>query len=81
MTSDRIKGYDVYVDGVFYSSDIADDVLDGTANLRVGGDGIHTITISKGGPLARRSTVANTPRAFRAVTTIYLRYKCITLNS
>ena len=49
ITSDRIKGYDVYMDGVFYSSDIADGVLDGTANFRVGGDGIHTITISKGG--------------------------------
>ncbi len=49
ITSDRIKGYDVYMDGVFYSSDIADGVLDGTANFRVGGDSIHTITISKGG--------------------------------
>jgi hypothetical protein len=49
ITSDRIKGYDVYMDGVFYSSDIADGVLDGTANFRVGGNGIHTITISKGG--------------------------------
>jgi hypothetical protein len=48
ITSDRIKGYNVYMDGVFYSSDIADGVLDGTANFRVGGDGIHTITISKG---------------------------------
>ena len=49
ITSDRIKGYDVYMDGVFYSSDIADGALDGTANFRVGGDSIHTITISKGG--------------------------------
>jgi hypothetical protein len=49
ITSDRIKGYDVYMDGVFYSSDTADGVLDGTANFRVGGDSIHTITISKGG--------------------------------
>lgn len=48
ITSDSIKGYDVYLDGVFYSSDIADGVLDGTANFRVGGDSIHTITISKG---------------------------------
>lgn len=51
ITSDRIKGYDVYVDGAFYSSDTADGVLDGTATFRVGGDSIHTITISKKGIL------------------------------
>lgn len=51
VTSDRIKGYDVYVDGVFYSSDTADGVLDGTAIFKVGGDSIHTITISKKGIL------------------------------
>lgn len=49
IKSDRIKGYDVYMDGVFYSSDISDGVLDGTANFRLGGDSTHTITISKGG--------------------------------
>jgi hypothetical protein len=48
ITSDRIKGYNVYLDGVFYSSDISDGALDGTANFRIGGDSIHTITISKG---------------------------------
>lgn len=47
ISSDKIKGYDVYLDGVFYSSDIADGELDGTANFRVGGDSIHTITISR----------------------------------
>jgi hypothetical protein len=51
ISSDLIKGYDVYVDGVFYSSDIADGVLNGTASFKVGGDSIHTVTISKkGGP-------------------------------
>lgn len=48
ITSDRIKGYNVYMNGVFYSSDTADGVLDGTANFRVGGDSVHTITVSKG---------------------------------
>lgn len=51
ITSDRIKGYDVYMDGVFYSSDTADGFLDGTATFRVGGDSIHTITVSKKGIL------------------------------
>jgi hypothetical protein len=51
ITSDRIKGYDVYVDGVFYSSDTADGVLDGTASFKVGGDSVHTITVSKKGIL------------------------------
>lgn len=51
ITSDRIKGYDVYLDGVFYSSDTADGVLDGKATFRVGGDRIHTITVSKKGIL------------------------------
>lgn len=48
ITSDRIKGYNVFMDGVFYSSDTADGVLDGTANFRVSGDRVHTITVSKG---------------------------------
>jgi hypothetical protein len=51
ITSDRIKDYDVYLDGVFYSSDMADEVLDGKASFKIGGDSIHTITVSrKGGP-------------------------------
>jgi hypothetical protein len=51
ITSDSIRGYDVYLDGVFYSSDLADGTYDGTASFKVGGDSIHTITISrKGGP-------------------------------
>lgn len=51
VTSDRIKGFDVYVDGVFFSSDTADGILDGTATFRVGGDSVHTITVSKKGIL------------------------------
>lgn len=34
ITSEKVKGFDVYLDGFFYSSDIADDVLDGKATFR-----------------------------------------------
>lgn len=47
VKSQRIKGFDVYVDGVFYSSDISDGSLDGIASLTMGGDKTHTITISQ----------------------------------
>jgi hypothetical protein len=47
IKSQRIKGYDVYVDSVFYSSDISDGLLDGIASLTIGGDKTHTITISQ----------------------------------
>jgi hypothetical protein len=47
IKSQRFKGYDVYVDGVFYSSDMNDGSLDGMASLTIGGDKTHTITISQ----------------------------------
>ncbi len=47
VKSQRITGYDVYVDGVFYSSDISDGSLDGIASLIIGGEKTHTITISQ----------------------------------
>jgi hypothetical protein len=47
IVSERIRGYDVYVDGVFYSSDIADGKLDGNASFILSRDGKHTITISE----------------------------------
>ncbi len=47
IVSESIKGYDVYVDSVFYSSDAADGVLDGNAGLLLSADGTHTITISQ----------------------------------
>ncbi|RQW80476.1 MAG: hypothetical protein EHM14_04785 [Methanothrix sp.] len=47
IVSERIRGYDVYVDGVFYSSDIADGKLDGNASFILRRDGKHTITISE----------------------------------
>ena len=45
VKSERFSGYDVYVDGVFFSSDSADGSLDGVASFTVGGEKVHTITI------------------------------------
>ncbi|MDM7939961.1 MAG: hypothetical protein QUS07_06430 [Methanothrix sp.] len=47
ILSESIRGYEVYVDGVFYSSDAADGALDGNAALLLSADGTHTITISQ----------------------------------
>jgi hypothetical protein len=47
VRSQRITGYDVYVDGVFFSSDSSDGALDGFAAFTIGGDKTHTITISQ----------------------------------
>ncbi len=47
IKSERVNGYDVYVDGVFYSSDIADGALDGVASFTLDGDRTYTITVSK----------------------------------
>jgi hypothetical protein len=51
IASNWLKGYDVYLDSVFYSSDIADGSLDGNASFKVGGDSIHTITVLRKGSL------------------------------
>jgi hypothetical protein len=47
IKSQRIKGYDVFVDGVFYCNDNSDGSLDGIASLTIGGEKTHTITISQ----------------------------------
>jgi len=47
IKSQRTKGYDVFVDGVFYCNDNSDGSLDGIASLTIGGDKTHTITISE----------------------------------
>lgn len=46
IKSQKIKGYDVYVDGVFYSSDISDGILDGITSFTIGAGKTHTITVS-----------------------------------
>ena len=45
VKSERFSGYDVYVDGVFFCSDLADGSLDGVASFTVGGERVHTITV------------------------------------
>lgn len=47
IKSERIRGYDVYLNGVFYSSDIADGSMDGVASFTVGSDKTHTIAVSQ----------------------------------
>jgi hypothetical protein len=47
IKSERFKGYEVYVNGVFYSSDASDGALDGVAGFTLKGDETHTITISQ----------------------------------
>lgn len=49
IESEKVKGYDVYVDGAFYASDLMDGCLDGVASFEVSGGRIHVITISKRG--------------------------------
>jgi hypothetical protein len=47
IKSERIRGYDVYLDGVFYSSDISDGALDGITSFTIGAEKTHTITVSQ----------------------------------
>ncbi len=47
IESERIKGYDVYLDGVFYSSDVSDGALDGITSFTIGADMTHTIIVSQ----------------------------------
>jgi hypothetical protein len=47
IRSQRLRGYDVFVDGVFFCSDNSDGSLDGEASLTIGGGKTHTITISE----------------------------------
>ena len=47
IKSEKIKGYDVYLDGVFYSSDISDGSLDGITVFTIGANMTHTITVSQ----------------------------------
>ena len=46
IKSEKIKGYDVYLDGVFYSSDISDGLLDGITVFTIGAK-TRTITVSQ----------------------------------
>ena len=47
IKSERIKGYDVYLDGVFFSSDISDGIVDGITSFTMRADMTRTITVSQ----------------------------------
>jgi hypothetical protein len=47
IRSQRLRGYDVFVDGVFFCNDNSDGSLDGIASFTIGGGKTHTITISQ----------------------------------
>lgn len=47
IKSERIKGYDVYLDGVFFSSDISDGTVDGITSFTMRADMTRTITVSQ----------------------------------
>ncbi|OPY52765.1 MAG: hypothetical protein A4E49_01717 [Methanosaeta sp. PtaU1.Bin112] len=47
IRSQRLRGYDVFVNGVFFCNDNSDGSLDGVASLTIGGGKTHTITISQ----------------------------------
>lgn len=64
IKSERVKGYDIYVDGAFYSSDIADGNLDGIANFTVW-QGTHTIIISNRDSLGRATYKSEHKRDFK----------------
>lgn len=49
IASDQLKGYDIYVDEAFYSSDGADGTIDGKASFVISGDRLHTIVVSTRG--------------------------------
>lgn len=49
VASDWLKGYDIYVDGVYRLNDWSDGLLDGSASFTVSGNKAHTITVSRGG--------------------------------
>jgi hypothetical protein len=50
MRSNWLKGYDVYVDGMFIGKEgTGSDILDGVYNFRVPGGMMHTIVLMKNG--------------------------------
>jgi hypothetical protein len=51
IESENVKGYDVYVDGSFYASDLMDGNSDGIASFEVSGGRDHVITIIKKGEM------------------------------
>ncbi len=65
IQSDKVKDYDIFVDGAFYSSDIADGTSDGIASFTLNSKGMHTITISKRDSLGRAIYKSEHKRDFK----------------
>ena len=66
ITSNWLKGYDVYLDGVFYSSDLADGSVDGNASFKVGADSIHTITVLRKASLGQSAYRSEHAKRFQS---------------
>lgn len=65
IQSEKVLGYDVFVDGAFYSSDIGDGTVDGAASFTLSGEEMHTITISKMDSLDRTNYKSEHKRYFK----------------
>ena len=70
VRSERMRGFDVQVNGVFFSSDESDGSLDGTASFTVGAGKTQTITVfqRKGRDIINKSEHARSFQRDRAYT-------------
>lgn len=64
IESKEVKGYDVYVDGTFYASDLMDGILDGVASFEVSGGRDRTIKIVKKGEMGAPDYQSEHRRSF-----------------
>jgi len=70
VKSERIRGFDVQVNGVFFSSDESDGSLDGVASFVIGAGKTQTITVSQrnGGNIVNKSEHTRSFQRDRAYT-------------
>jgi hypothetical protein len=70
VKSERIRGFDVQVNGVFFSSDESDGSLDGVASFIIGAGKTQTITVSQrnGGNIVNKSEHTRSFQRDRAYT-------------
>ena len=70
VRSERMRGFDVQVNGVFFSSDESDGILDGVASFTVGAGKTQTITVfqRKGRDIVNKSEHARSFQRDRAYT-------------
>jgi hypothetical protein len=65
IQTERVKDYDVFVDGAFYSSDIGDGISDGIARFTLSGERMHTVVISKRNSVGETTYKSEHKRYFR----------------